>query len=347
MDMRLAYRVLSQPAVLPPPHLCQVRYTPKEEVGLRQRLRLQAEHMASVPHLVLDNVAEYYAAHARQEWHLGEDFPSWAPLTGAFWAEWNDSPVLNMGAGGQVSTGIESQAGCMVVAFDVTDEDRGDLDGWKRLFVALGGRSARRIRLGDCSDDDFRRQLAASRWALLCDTWCSANTKPLCGRPMWAGRSNALLVAEDGRCVHPYDVSLLTPPANGGGWDTGHLHVLGLGLSFFHCRNVAREELAVPTWHPTRDRKSKVPALKFYTLNIGPMREVLRTEGRSEEVGLARALHICRGHFANYSEEKPLFGKYPGRFWVPDHVKGRPEAGTVVKNYSAGPPPPGGSPDGN
>jgi hypothetical protein len=342
MNLRLAYRVLSEPAVLPPPGLCRARY---EEVGLRQRLKLQAEHMASVPHLVLDNVAEYYAAHARQEWDLGEDIPSWAPPFGAFWAEWNGPAVLNMGAAGQVRSGIEGQVGCLVVAYDVTDEDRDDLDGWKRLFGAFAGQGDYPIDMGDRSDDDLRRQLAASRWALLCDAWCSASSKPLCGRPMWLGRSNMLLVAETGRCVHPYDVSLLAPAAPGP-WDAGHLHVLGLGLSFCHCKNVAPEELAVrqkASWH----RRSKVPALKFYTLNIGPMREVLRTEGRSEEVGLARALHICRGHFANYSEEKPLFGKYSGRFWVPDHVGGRPEAGAVVKNYSVDPPPQGGAPGGD
>jgi hypothetical protein len=138
-------------------------------------------------------------------------------------------------------------------------------------------------------------------------------------------------------------VSLLAPAAPGP-WDAGHLHVLGLGLSFDHCRNVALEELAVtqkPSWH----RKGKVPALKFCTLNIGPMREVLRTEGRSEEVGLARALHICRGHFATYGQHKLLFGKYAGRFWIPDHVRGRAEAGAVVKNYSADPPPRDGPPE--
>jgi hypothetical protein len=334
MDMRLAYRVLSEPALLPAPGACRVRYGPKEEVALRQRLKLQAEYMATVPHLVLDNVAAYYAAHSRQEWHLGEDIPSWAPPFGAFWAEWNDPATYNMGAGGPVKNGGESQAGCLVVAYDVTDDNRDDLDDWKRLLGALAGQDGP-INLGDRSDDDLRRQLAASRWVLFCDAWGSANVQPICGRPVWAGLSNALLVAETGKCVFPYDVSVVAPFGSGGP-STGHLHVLGLGLSFCHCKNVAPEEL-VGTPRPGH-RKSKVPALKFYTLNIGRMREVLRTEGRSGEVGLAKALHICRGHFANYGEDKPLFGKYAGRFWVPDHVRGRAEAGEVVKNYSADPP---------
>lgn len=32
--------------------------------------------------------------------------------------------------------------------------------------------------------------------------------------------------------------------------------------------------------------------------------------------------HMVRGHFAEYTEERPLFGKYAGRFWIPAHVRG-------------------------
>ena len=85
-------------------------------------------------------------------------------------------------------------------------------------------------------------------------------------------------------------------------------------------------------------RREKVPRIRFYTLEINPMREVLRREGQAERVGLVRALHICRGHFATYTPEHPLFGKYVGTFWRPDHVRGSREAGEVNKNYSVGSP---------
>ena len=43
--------------------------------------------------------------------------------------------------------------------------------------------------------------------------------------------------------------------------------------------------------------------------------------------------HYCRGHFATYTEEKPLFGKYSGKFWIPAHVRGSVKNGAVVKDY--------------
>lgn len=63
------------------------------------------------------------------------------------------------------------------------------------------------------------------------------------------------------------------------------------------------------------------------------MREAIRREGDIETNGLKKALHICRGHFANYSPEHPLFGKYVGQFWKPSHVRGSIGSGAVVKDY--------------
>jgi len=67
------------------------------------------------------------------------------------------------------------------------------------------------------------------------------------------------------------------------------------------------------------------------------MRRVLETEGQSQTLGIPRALHICRGHFATYTE-RPLFGKYRGTFWVPMHVRGAVEAGRTTKDYTVTPP---------
>ena len=73
--------------------------------------------------------------------------------------------------------------------------------------------------------------------------------------------------------------------------------------------------------------------MRFKTLDIRPMRKVLEDEGQAATVGLQRALHICRGHFATYSPDKPLFGKHAGTFWVPAHVRGNAERGVVAKDY--------------
>lgn len=53
--------------------------------------------------------------------------------------------------------------------------------------------------------------------------------------------------------------------------------------------------------------------------------------------------HFVRGHFAEYTEDRPLFGRYVGRFWVPLHRRGDEKAGRVLQEYAVRGSPPGAS----
>lgn len=74
--------------------------------------------------------------------------------------------------------------------------------------------------------------------------------------------------------------------------------------------------------------------MSYYVLNIDPMKEILRTEGRSQTTGLKNALHICRGHFADYRDGRGLFRKHKGVFWVSQHTRGSVTEGVVLKNHA-------------
>ncbi len=112
------------------------------------------------------------------------------------------------------------------------------------------------------------------------------------------------------------------------------MSVFGMACAFMSCKNVTVSEHAPDKKvAAARRRRNKPPMAKYYTLEIEPMKRVLRSEGGSDELGLKRALHICRGHFADYSEERPLFGKVSGRFWIPAHVRGSKDAGEIKKDY--------------
>jgi hypothetical protein len=182
--------------------------------------------------------------------------------------------------------------------------------------------------------------LRSARWLLVCSAWISTSTRPVNGRPLWRGLCYFLFVDGAGGMGENF-VSGLTCASTAAEFGLDGLfspiHVLGLGLSFCHCKNVRQvEQLADPPPRPQRNQP-RVPRLRYYTLDIGPMRQVLRSLGRSDEVGIQRALHICRGNFATYTKDSPLFGKYAGTFWRPDHVKGNSTAGTVVKDYAVNP----------
>ncbi len=108
-----------------------------------------------------------------------------------------------------------------------------------------------------------------------------------------------------------------------------------LALSFMNCSNVTLNEVNPnPVINRERRKAGMKPFVRYHTINIEPMKKVLRTEGNIETEGLKKALHICRGHFATYSEEKPLFGKVAGTFWVPAHTRGSLKQGVIVSDYN-------------
>lgn len=110
--------------------------------------------------------------------------------------------------------------------------------------------------------------------------------------------------------------------------------VVWTGLSFAHCKNVTTVDHATPPKVAAKRRKAGKPVgVTYKTLVIDGMKEVLRTEGAVEKNGLKKALHICRGHFATYTEDKPLFGKITGTFWKPMHTRGSKKRGEVKKDY--------------
>lgn len=60
----------------------------------------------------------------------------------------------------------------------------------------------------------------------------------------------------------------------------------------------------------------------YKTLIIEPLKQILRREGKSDTVGVAKAMHICRGHFKDYRQGKGLFGKYHQLVWHDSLVRG-------------------------
>jgi hypothetical protein len=110
-----------------------------------------------------------------------------------------------------------------------------------------------------------------------------------------------------------------------------------LTICFMNCKNVVISTIAERSQPKEFKRRSAEHYTEYKILDIHPMREVLRTEGRVHEVGIAKALHICRGHFKTYTSNSPLFGKVEGTFWWGNFARGS-GPGTIVKDYRLHPP---------
>jgi hypothetical protein len=116
----------------------------------------------------------------------------------------------------------------------------------------------------------------------------------------------------------------------------GHFFwTLDWAIQLLNCRNI---ELS-PNYPPVklnkaRKKKNKEPLLKYYTLDIVKP-TIKSTSGKVSQGTIDRKrFHFCRGHFKEYTKDKPLFGKYTGLYWWEPHVRGDKKKGVVIKDYN-------------
>lgn len=108
-------------------------------------------------------------------------------------------------------------------------------------------------------------------------------------------------------------------------------------LALLHCKNVSIQDHS-GLW-PSRqarrvaERKGLPGPVKYKTLVVKPLATSGTADGSKAGSHEAKAMHICRGHYATYTEERPLFGKHHGTFWIQPHVRGNPEVAIIEKSY--------------
>ena len=120
--------------------------------------------------------------------------------------------------------------------------------------------------------------------------------------------------------------------------NTSSLDLPLLTLCFMHCKNTTLRTIEPPAKLNQARLKRGNPSLAVYKiLDIEPMKKVLDSQGERQTTGLKKALHICRGHFKDYSIGKGLFGRVHGLYWWDMHLRGTPEVGTVIKDYRVSP----------
>jgi len=110
-----------------------------------------------------------------------------------------------------------------------------------------------------------------------------------------------------------------------------------LAIQLMNCRNVKLIDNE-PDAEKSRiyERHFGQPLTKYKTLAIKPIGKRYESDEEQPYQGIM-PLHIRRGHFATYTEDAPLFGKYTGTFWRPATVVGEQDNGVVVKDYEVKP----------
>lgn len=288
-----------------------------------QRGRMFLDSLPSAVPIVADNVSQYLRN--KGTFDPERDLPTLAPPFETFWIEY-DHPAY-LGTPGAL------RVGALFRSFPAEDYDVGAKNADSLFRTAFESSN---------QTPDTRTWtpiVDPVRWLLIVDVILRFDSSP----PMGPIKTWMAAIRPDGMVAHCEiglantsmyygPSSLLTPDYVN--VSTRCLSAALLTISFLHCKNVAQRDNL-----PSRQERREIqrrgdPIITYKTLEIEPMRKVLATEGGIEKNVIKKALHICRGHFSNYSEEKPLFGKYVGQFWIPAHVRGSEDAGKVFKDYS-------------
>lgn len=107
-------------------------------------------------------------------------------------------------------------------------------------------------------------------------------------------------------------------------------------IKLLNCKNITTITKEGPaTINERRKREGKPPytSYKVLKLPIGDQQRVVTGNQNNDKNECLTRLHVCRGHFKTYTEDKPLMGRHTGTYWWPQMLKGKKENGQVIKDY--------------
>lgn len=273
--------------------------------------------------LVIDNVSDYLFSGTTQEyWEWDRDFPCLAPPFPLFWMEYRaPTRIISDVRPDNVMPGtMFHSCGALIQG-----------DAWQQVPQAIQEEIHLHLPPTDSQQPAWMLRLHTfiareKHWIAYIGTRVSLLDAE--GHAIFFGPSPRYRATLD---LLPYAQDDVRTAL--GMLMNGSLMPIALAISFLHCRNVQLVERR-PTAKRShaRTRRHGQPYYRYHELVIEPMRRILRTEGRADEVGLRQALHICRGHFKDYRGQG-LFGKHHGIYWWDHHLRGCPQIGVVDKHY--------------
>jgi hypothetical protein len=111
--------------------------------------------------------------------------------------------------------------------------------------------------------------------------------------------------------------------------------LLDYSVRLLNCKNIQTEKIKAPeALNKKRRKNGKQEIFDYHVLNVVvPSNNKRGYQEKSIPLSHNR-VHLCRGHFKEYTTEHPLFGKYTGLWWWQPSVRGQNKDGIVIKDYS-------------
>lgn len=271
-----------------------------------------------------DNVAQYYFFVSDKDVFGPRDIPNVAPPFPSFFVEFRMPNRMNSG-GIIVKTSPEWSDSEIGILFTASEFDEFENGSWENFSSAL--------------DDPWPN---SGKWFVM------GHVFVLMQKRLFFPCIFYMNIDEQGGCIRTIETPgcfagqsvVMTSRGGWGEFFSRSLHdvILSpalLAVSFMHCKNVTMQRETPPAQLSKKyQKKHGRPLMSYHTLNIEPLKQILRTEGNVEKTGLKQALHICRGHFKDFSKGSGLFGKYKGLYWWDSQVRGSVKEGIVDKDYA-------------
>lgn len=281
----------------------------------------------------VDDVSEYYWRNARNDWHQRDDFPNVAPVYPTMWLEWHIPREVCIEGKWHENPSSPATYGYLLKSFSEINEVYGSLayviktakleqitspPPYKLKWVSTG------MQFIEDKVHHYAQMTHVQHW------WVEDDGQ------RW------LPQMVNGDYLYPTIFSSSKAGQTYKNWATAGkidhgeaFNIPSFALCFLHCKNtiVHTHEPDVPL-QKARESRGRLPLVKYHTLEIKPMAKILKEQGCSETKGLKYALHICRGHFKDFSRGNGLFGRHKGLYWWDSQVRGAMTEGITLKDYS-------------
>jgi hypothetical protein len=294
-------------------------------------------YMGNATVSLVDNVADYYSNFGKPEDNKTEHyFPNIAPPWPIMWFEFRFPKEVLQQKGFIGETDIK-RIGLLLIYQQTPNLDQ--------LLNMIGHQLLA---------DGFRKEDTLGKWLYV--GFLFYEVEPSTDRPFsiiaspycfagFVGKDGQHLRSPDGKLILIKGIKELGDAAMESLYEVDKvtfnltIPIVFLSLSFTHCKNVTLStETPSLKIQKKREEKGKYPLFKYHLLNIDPMKKILSTEGQIKSQGVKKALHICRGHFKDFSKGMGLFGKHKGLYWWDMTVKGT-QPRLVFKDYQVSTPP--------
>lgn len=274
--------------------------------------------------LQVDEIAKHYYQNDQMEWG-GDDYPyAMSPWDSCF-VEWKEPDWFNL-PGGRTKNENPSEVGMFL----------------NKIPREMFPETLRRIEsMPRGKTPQMTPDQVASEIKEIAVLSCFSSTR---GSPVDFEINVFWLQSPEGRILGTALVGNGLPKLLGsiGEYETDKLlrtftHIAGLAFTFANCSNVKLDDITEQEQPAAKIRRRlKLPEVKRYTLNIAGHSTSPRREGYGDPQNGIMPFHLCRGHFATYTADRPMFGnpKLVGRYWHPPHTRGKKDRGEIIKDYA-------------